>query len=73
MADTKIVTIKEIYEGYAKKSAENIAKGGKAVTIDVRHAEEVEIIKDFKGYKKGSTYKVGIVERDWLKANGAIK
>lgn len=74
MAEIKAkVGLSDIYKGYGKQSADNVAKGGKNIVINVRDIKEVEFTEDFKVFKKGAMAKVSKVAFDYYNANKVIK
>lgn len=70
MADAKkVVTLQEIYDGYAKNAKES----GKDTEVDIVKKYNVEFTEDFGLFKKGNIQDVSKVMLDYYKANLVVK
>lgn len=70
MADLKkVVTLQEIYDGYAKKAKDS----GNETEVDIAKKYNVEFIEDFGLFKKGHVQDVSKVMYDYYEANFVIK
>lgn len=65
--------VQEYFEEKGAESAQNIAKGGKEVSISLTNKNNVEFIKDYKGIKKGHVQEVSDVAFEIYKKAGVVK